>query len=147
MGKMICCALTILMLALFKPTAPVWIGVGLLTLVVMSARYNLSAPSPRYRRAATRRMGLLTVFGLGLILFGAHVTSPWCMCARSPEEARCLMLSLTLYCTAILGAPTAAWAYMSYPRYRRNRITIQKSQCTLPGLARHSSRTQVRIAV
>lgn len=149
MGKFFSCVLTILALAWFKPAIPVWFGVGLLMLVGMSAQYNFSAPSAKYRRSATKRMGFVLLLGLGLILSGAKTgSSTIYMGAASPEEARCLMLSLLVYCIATLGAPVVAWAYMSYPTCpKRRRAVVRTVGCSLPRLAEQNSNVQVKIAV
>lgn len=148
MGRYIYCALTVLTLAWYKPTAPIWMGAGLLMLVVMSARYNFSAPSPKYRRSATKRMALLSTIGIGLVALGTHTDSSiWGMSIASPAEARYLMSSLLVYCVAILGAPTAAWAYMIYPKCpKKRKLGSCKSQ-SLPVMARNCAATQAQIAV
>lgn len=136
------------MLAWFKPSTPVWTGAGLLMLVIMSAKQNFSAPSAKYRRSATKRMGILVLFGVILMLMGRHTNcAPWYMSAASAEEARCVMFSLFAYCAAMLGAPTIAWAYVSYPKCPKKRRIIVRRSVSLPRLAEKSARVQVKIAV
>lgn len=122
------CVFAALMLLWFKPSVPVCFGAGLIMLAIMSAKYNFSAPSAKYRRSAAKRMGLMLILGFAMICCGAQIShSPWHINVNSPADARYMLSSLLVYCFAVLGSPVFAWVYMSYPMYaRRRRAHVRK---------------------